>query len=296
MSLDLVNYFIQVTQFGSFSKAAQSLGLPKSTLSKAVARLESEVGTKLLLRTTRNQTLTAAGRVFYEKCIGPIQTIEEARKSLSGNDDLLIGRIRLTSPEDLGIGVISPAIGKFVLKHTSVQFELIYTDTLVDLIRDGFDLAIRVGQLKESSLKSKRIGEIKQFLVATPDYVQNHPKIQNPEDLKNHPCLLHGGRISERIWKLSSSSQSCSVTVRPKIVSNQMSSLIQAALSDCGVAKVPAFLCKKYIEEGSLVQVLPKWQSHGTPVSILSPVSFSSSVRLRLITDYLADEIQKALK
>lgn len=295
MDIHLVYLFVKVVKVGGFSKAAEALRIPKSTVSKAVSRLESETGTKLLLRTTRSQTLTAAGKAFYDSCVGPIQAIEDAQKSLIGKDSLLTGTLRITAPEDLGTEVLAPAIGRLIQAHPGLKFELIYSDEVFDLVKDGFDLAVRIGPLRESGLKVKKIGEVTLILVAAPDYLKERAKIQKPEDLHNHSCLSLGIRSGQLQWVLKSKSSSAKISVSPRILSNQMSSLLKATLTSSGIALMPAFLCRPSLNAGHLVRVLPQWASLGLPVSILSPLPFSSSARLRMTVDYLTSELQKAL-
>ncbi|MCO5142993.1 MAG: LysR family transcriptional regulator [Oligoflexia bacterium] len=295
MDLNLSKIFVKVIQNGSFSRAAEQLRIPKSTVSKAVTKLEQETGTSLLLRTTRSLTLTPAGKIFYDTCIGPIQTLEDAQKSLHGQDSILSGTIRITAPEDLGNEVIAPTIGKLIKTHSALNFEINYTDEVVDLIKDGFDLAIRIGKLAESGLKSKKIGEVTLIHVASPEYLRKHQKIQNPQDLSKHNCMFINVRSSSVEWTLRSENKHEKIKVQPRIISNQMSSLIRAASAGAGVAFVPCFLCKRELESGELVRVLPNWSSGGVRVSLLSPLSLSSSVRLKLVSDLLIKEIQQAL-
>jgi len=295
VEIELVHIFVKVVKTGGFSKAAQLMRIPKSTISKAVSRLEEETGTKLLLRTTRSQTLTAAGKVFYDSCVAPIQAIEDAQKSLSGNDSLLTGTLKITAPEDLGTEVLAPAAGRLSQKYPGLNFELIYTDKVLDLVQDGFDLAIRIGTPKESALKIKKVGEVSLHLVASPAYLKLHGKILKTEDLKNHSCLTLLHAQSKTHWSLKSKSSSAKVPIQPRLQSNQMSSLLKATLHDAGVALVPSYLCRPYIQSGDLVRVLPQWSSHGLPVSMLSPLPFSSSARLRVVTDVFSEELQKAL-
>lgn len=295
MDIELVHLFVSVVKHGSFSRAADSLRLPKSTVSKAVSRLESETGTKLLVRTTRSQTLTAAGKAFYDSCVGPIQAIEDAQKSLAGNDSLIAGTIRITAPEDIGTEVIAPAVSVLLRKHPALNFELVYTDEVLDLVKDGIDLAVRIGSPRESGLKIKKMGEIRLMLVASPGYLKINPKIQKPQDLKDHVCLSLNVRPAGKLWNLKSASGPAQVEIQPRLLSNQMSSLLKAALADGGVALVPTFFAKSLLESGELVRVLPKWTSHGMPVSMLSPLAFSSSARLRMTADHLTSTLQKAL-
>ncbi|HAG90440.1 MAG TPA: hypothetical protein DCL41_01125 [Bdellovibrionales bacterium] len=295
MDLDLVQIFVQVVKNGSFTKAAQQLRLPKSTVSKALSRLEKDTGTQLLVRTTRSQTLTAAGKEFYDTCVGPLEVIENARKSLYGNDNLITGKIKLTASEDLGSHIIAPAIAELCHKHPGLKFELNYTDDVLDLVADGYDLAVRIGRLKESSLKVKKIGELKLMLVASPKYLDGRPRISKVEDLESQDCLALSSTLNSSGWKLKSKSKSVQVPIRPRIASNQMSSLLAATVAGGGIALAPTFLCEPYLRAKKLVQVLPQWSSMGVPVSMLSPLPFSSSARLRTTTDHLATALQSAL-
>src|SRR6266566_5612916 len=189
MELEPTRIFVKVVQQGSFSRAAELLKLPKSTVSRAVSRLETESGTKLLLRTTRSLTLTASGRAFYESCVGPIHALEDARKSLDGQDSIVVGTIRITAPEDFGTLVVSPAIGKLAKEHTGLVFEMHYTEKFVDLIKDGYDLAVRLGKLSPSRLKVRRFGEVAIIAVAAPEYLKQRPAIKKPQDLAMHDCM-----------------------------------------------------------------------------------------------------------
>lgn len=295
MNLELVNIFVQVVKNGSFTKAANSLRLPKSTVSKAISKIEKETGTRLLVRTTRTQTLTDAGKIFYDTCLGPIETIESAGKSLYGNDFLVTGKVKITAPEDIGSKIIAPAVSELCQKHHDLRFELHYTDDIVDLVKDGFDLAVRIGKLNESSLKVKKVGNLNLILVASPKYLKVRDKVSKIEDIQFHDCLVLSSFYKTNCWKLKSKSSSEQVVIHPRIVSNQMSSLISASLAAGGIALVPAFLCEQHFKNNDLVHVLPQWTTPSVPVSFLSPLSFSSSARLRIVTDHLINKVQIAL-
>lgn len=293
MDIQLTQIFVKVVQNSSFSRAAEILKMPKSTVSKAVTLLEKNTGTKLLLRTTRSLTLTPAGRAFYESCSGPIQILEDAEKSLYGQDSIVAGQLKITAPEDLGAHVISPAIGELSQRHPGLQFELRYSDEVIDLVREGFDLAIRVGKPQESRLRAKRIGDVILVMVATPQYLSQSPRIKTPQELTQHACLSLT-RLEH--WVLQSSKkESARVPIRSRVTSNQMTSLMGAALAGAGVALVPMYLCCEEIRQGRLQRVLPDWSSPGMQVSLLSPLPTSASVRLKITADYLYDSIRAIL-
>lgn len=294
MDLELTRIFVKVVQNGSFSRAAALLKLPKSTVSKAISRLESETGTKLMIRTTRSLSLTAAGRAFFDVSSGPVQILEDAQKSLHGGDSLLSGLIRMTAPEDLGAYVLASAIANLTLQHPKLNFEMHYTNEVVDLVKDGFDLAVRIGSLPESSFKARRVGEVVLIMVATPTYLSGKPKIRHPADLKQFACLTYSGQ-EFRKWNLRSAKEKSQVTIVPRILSNQMSSLLNTALAHGGIALVPSYLCHKEIKEGRLVRVLPEWSSAGLTVSLVSPLAPSSSVKLKITTDQILKSMQSVL-
>lgn len=295
MDTELVRFFVKVIQNGSFSRASERMKVPKSTVSKAITRLEHETGTKLLVRTTRSLTLTAAGKAFYDSCLGPIQAIEDAQKSLYGSDSILSGIVRITAPEDLGSMAIAPAVGELTRRHGQISFELSYSDEVLDLVKEGFDIAIRVGKLKASALRAKKIGEVVLVAVASPAYLKSQPKIQVPQDLQEQDCLAYGARAESAPWLLHSGKEIARPIVKIRISCNQMTSLIRAALAGAGIALVPLYLCKSELSSGKLVRVLPNWASPGLPVSMVSPQSLAESARLKVVGEHLFIALQKAL-
>lgn len=295
MELESTRIFVKVVQLGSFTKAADLLKLPKSTVSRTVTRLEAESGTKLIQRTTRSMTLTTAGQVFYDNCVDHIQALEEARKTLHGKDSLIIGHVRLTAPEDLGVGIISSAIGALTKKQPGLYFELNFTDEVIDLVKEGYDMAIRVGKLSVTRYKARRIGEIKMILVTSPQYLKQTGPIKKPQDLMEHNCLSFSGSLSPH-WHLVSKSSRVTVKSQHRIVANQMSSLLNLTIQGVGIAMLPQYLCREALEAGKIVRILPDWDGLSYPVSIVTPPGYSNSSRLKLVSDQLAKAIQESLK
>ena len=295
IGIELTRIFVKVIQQGSFSKASEILSIPKSTVSKSVSKLEKMTGTKLLIRTTRSQTLTAAGRLFYETCLEPIQILENAQRSLYGHDSIVSGHVKITSPEDIGSYIVSPSIGKLSRIHPDISFEMHFTNDIIDLVKDGFDLAVRIGNLPESNLKVRRIGNLDLILVAAKSYLKNKPQINEPKDLKEHMCLLLSESSLKHRWNLSNNKKNVSVNVETRVMSNQMTSLLQAAIAGGGIALAPSFLCQESIKNKGLERVLPDWKVKGIPISLVSPLSSESSARLKLVSDELHSAISKSL-
>jgi len=295
MELETTQAFVKVAQLGSFTRAGMALRLPKSTISRLVSRLEDETGTTLLVRTTRSLSLTAAGRAFYDSCLAPLQSLEDARKSLQGKDSILSGILRITAPEDLGTHYLSLAIGKLALRHPELQFEFSYTNQTLDLVKEGFDLAIRIGRLNPSQFRAKHLGEVVVAPVASPAYLKALPKIKTPDDLVEHSCLSLTANLAQPRWQLRSGKKTETVLVRPRIVGNQMTSLVKLALNGVGVALVPLYLCRDSLESGKLERVLPGWTGPKFDVSLVTPLASGTSARLKLVSEFLADTVRQAI-
>jgi DNA-binding transcriptional LysR family regulator len=293
--LENTRLFVKVVQFGSFSKAAAALKMPKSTVSRAIRSLEIDTGTKLLLRTTRSLSLTSAGQAFFDTCLAPLQTLEEAGKSLRGQDSIIAGKIKLTAPEDLGAYVISPTLARLCKRHPKLIFEVNYSNEVIDLVRDGYDLAIRIGKLAPSTHKVRKAGIISLVMVASPEYLKAAPPLNHPDDLINQFCLtLNLASVIPR-WVLASGKKSVSALIKPVVICNQMTALVRMAREGAGIGLVPKYLIHEQLRSGNLVHVLPEWHQTQYPVSIVSPSASANSARLKLCSDLLLQEIAMAL-
>lgn len=293
MEIELSRIFVKVVQSGSFTSAAQILKLPKSSVSRAVARLERETGTRLLIRTTRNLNLTQAGREFFDVCVPAIATLEEAQKRLEDKDKTISGLIRITAPEDLGLSVIAPAIASLSLKYPALNFEFKFTDAVIDIVKDGYDIAVRLGKRVDSGLKLTQAGDVVLIAVASPKYLAKNGKIKHPDDLKTHACLSHNW---SKQWMMKSSKGAVKIPVKASVVGNQMLSLLDMAISGGGVSFAPKYLCEPHLKSGKLVQVLPEWKSGPVPASILTPIAPSSSMRLKTTVGAITEALKSALK
>lgn len=295
MDLESTRVFVKVVQQGSFSKAAAILKHPTSTMSRIVSRLEKDIGTKLLLRTTRSLTLTPAGRELYERVAGHIEAIEEARRSVEGNDNSLKGRIRITATEDLGAFVVTPIIGRIIKKYPDLSFDIYYTNEVLDLVKEGYDLALRIGHLNPSRFKSVRLGQLSLVAVASPGYLEGRNKIKRPKDLVEHHCLIFGSNSDVTKWSFHSKNEKVKVPIRPHSTANQMQSLVTLASTHAGIAFVPYFACKREIKEGSLVRVLPDWSISTYEVHLVSPNISGMPTRVKKVADEIAGSTKSIL-
>ena len=291
-----IRLFVKVVQQGSFTRAAAHLKMPKSTVSRAIRDLEKAYSTKLLVRTTRHLAMTAAGRGFFDACVGPIQTLEDAARSLAGQDSIVAGSINITAPEDLGQAVVVPVAAELSRHHRDLRLNIHLSNEVVDMVRDGFDLAVRIGKLSQSSFRAIRVGNINLILVASPQYLENKSFPDEPKALNDHRLLsleLEGLRSR---WHLSSGRKRMDLDFHPALTANHMSSLLDLASMGAGIALIPSYLGHPLCVSGKLIHVLPGWAHTSYPVHVVSPLEIGKTARLRECADRLVAALRRALE
>ncbi|MET0404948.1 MAG: LysR family transcriptional regulator [Cystobacter sp.] len=271
MDLNELLVFARVIQAGSFTAAARGLRMPKSTVSRKVSELEERVGAQLLQRTTRQLRLTEVGSVFYEHCARIVAEAEQAEQAVTRMQAAPHGLLRVTLP--LSFGVFGPIIAEFLRRHPEVQVELLCTDRMVDLVGEGFDLAVRAGKLVDSSLMARRLGSIERIVVASPEYLQRRGTPKTPRDLEKHDCLLFGTSQNAGTWALSSGNKTVEVPVTTRLSVNEPDMLRAMALASTGIALMPNIACVDDVGSGRLRRVLPDWTSAESAVHAIYPSS-----------------------
>jgi DNA-binding transcriptional LysR family regulator len=270
--LNEIVVFSRVVQAGSFTEAARLLGMPKSTVSKKVSDLEARLGTRLLQRTTRRLALTDAGRVYFERAEQIVAQVAEAENAVAELQANPRGLLRVTVP--LSFGVLGPVVARFLAKHPSVQVQLVCSDKLVDLVRDGFDMGVRAGPLQDSTLVAKRLGTMNRVLLASPAYLKSRGALTTPEELTSHACISFGAGTAPNLWSLQSpEGERKDVRVQARLTVNDFEMMVDAAREGAGVAWVPDFRAADEIRTRRLVQVLPEWCSVDIPVHAVYPSS-----------------------
>ncbi|MFN7134245.1 MAG: LysR substrate-binding domain-containing protein [Myxococcales bacterium] len=269
MDLNELLVFARVVQAGSFTGAARVLRMPKSTVSRKVTALEERVGAQLLQRTTRKLALTDVGSAFYEHCARIVAEIEQAERAVSHAQSAPRGRLRVTTP--LTFSYIGPLVATFAERHPQVDVEIVCTDRKVDLLDEGFDLAIRAGPLDDSTLVARRVGTIERLVVAAPRYLKAHGVPRAPNELEQHVCLQFGaGRERDR-WVLHAGGRTAEVPIRPRLSINEPDLLRAVTVAGAGVALLPDIHCAADLEAGRLTRLLEGWSSSPTPVHALYP-------------------------
>jgi DNA-binding transcriptional LysR family regulator len=259
--------FTRVVQGKSFTSAAASLDLPKSTVSRKVAELETRVGARLLQRTTRSVRLTDIGRVYYEHCLRIVSEVEEAELAVAELQSTPRGALRITLP--VAMSVFGGLVAEFLGLYPKVRLEMLCTDRRVDLVEERFDLALRAGPSPDSSLIARRIGVIRRCLVAAPEVAQRLRKAKRLTDLHAQPCIAFAPEGST--WDLRFGAKTEQIAIVPRLVVNDFEMLRSVARAGFGVALLPEHLASEDLKSGVLVQVLSAWTAPPVPVFALYP-------------------------
>ena len=286
--LNEIAIFARVVREQSFTKAARALGLPKSTVSERVSRLEERLGVRLLERTTRHVRPTAAGAAYYERAARVVAEIEEANAAVTDIHRSPKGLLRVASPLLFGHAFLGDFVADFLVQHPEIEVELIVADRHFDVVEEGFDLAIHVLGPIEASLVARKIGTADRMCVASPAYLAQHDAPTTPKDLLRHSCLVSSNDRRAN-WLFSKDGQSETITVQGRYSVNSIQLALSAALRGVGIAVLPAFFCAAALRAGSLSPVLVGWSPGRSEVHVVYPGSRHLSARVRLFIDALID-------
>ena len=286
--------FVQVVEEGSFSRVAEKLSLTNSVVSKRIARLEENLNTQLLYRTTRKLSLTDAGRALYNKAKIAKSAFQEAENAVTGYGEDMKGHIRITMPVVSANFIFSESIAEFCKQHPEVSVELQITNRLVDLIEEGFDLALRTAVLEDSSLIARRLIDSQWMICATPAYLEQHGTPQTPEQLQNHECLVYKfDNTANSTWPLYIDGKEQLISVHGRFHSNHLSAIKQAALSDLGIAFLPQVLIYEEIQQNTLTQILQCFTSKKLGLYAVYPKARQPDQKLKLLVAHLRDSLHQ---
>ncbi|WP_201614263.1 LysR family transcriptional regulator [Psychrobacter sp. JCM 18902] len=286
--------FVQVVEEGSFSRVAEKLSLTNSVVSKRIARLEENLNTQLLYRTTRKLSLTDAGRALYNKAKIAKSAFQEAENAVTGYGEDMKGHIRITMPVVSANFIFSESIAEFCKQHPEVSVELQITNRLVDLIEEGFDLALRTAVLEDSSLIARRLIDSQWIICATPAYLEQHGAPQTPEQLQNHECLVYKfDNTANSTWPLYIDGKEQLISVPGRFHSNHLSAIKQAALSDLGIAFLPQVLIYEEIQKNTLTQILQCFTSKKLGLYAVYPKARQPDQKLKLLVAHLRDSLHQ---
>ncbi|AKH69558.1 transcriptional regulator, LysR family [Spongiibacter sp. IMCC21906] len=280
-----IEAFVSVAQRQSFSKAATELGVSRSHISKQIAQLEARLDAQLLLRTTRSVSLTEVGQAFYLRCQDILNTLDEAEQAVVDLQERPRGRLRITLAGAFGEEFIAPAAAQFMSENPGLAVELDFTNRITDLITEGYDLAIRAGTLKDSSLIARRICNRSLVTCASPHYLKRYGQPENIAALVNHNCLV--GTLNS--WRFRDGQRNFDVRVSGDWHSNNGRALVHASIANLGIVQLPDFYAKDAIDQGLLTPILEEYKPTDTGVWAVYPHNRHLSAKVRLFVNFLAE-------
>ena len=275
--------FTAVAESGNFTQAAKKLLISTAQVSRQVSELEQRLNTKLFYRTTRKVTLTEEGQLFYQQCRSILDGLEVAERSLTNLQSTPQGKIRISAPVTYGERHIIPLINQFLLQYPQVEIEVQLSNQRIDLIEEGFDLAIRLGQLNDSSLIAKRISSRQHFLCASPSYIAQHGKPETINDLKQHNCLLG----SADFWLFADKK----VRISGNLRCNSGLGLVDAALKGIGIVQLPEYYIAEHINNGELITLLEQQQRAEEGIWALYPQNKYLASKVKLLINFLQENL-----
>ncbi|HTT40240.1 MAG TPA: LysR family transcriptional regulator [Burkholderiales bacterium] len=270
-NLDDILVFVKVAQFASISKAARSLGMSISTVSRRLAVLESALGASLVRRTTRRMTLTPQGQEYYEQCREPLALIEAAERVLTQAQRQPEGALRLSVPVILSQDPFLDFLSRFSKQHARIQIDLFITNLFLDLVAENIDLAIRFGELRDSSVVATKLGKCVRYVVAAREYMKGRKPPAEPGDLESHDCVMMNAKHNEADWDLVSGRRKVRVHVSGPMATHDCLSVSGLVFRGRGVGLLPSTYCEAALERGDLVRLLPRWASPPIPVFAIYP-------------------------
>lgn len=282
--------FARVAEARSFSEAARRLRSSKSVVSRHVSALEAELGARLFHRTTRSLTLTEVGEGYYQKVARILADMDEANQSVSQLQAAPRGRLRVNAPMSFGFLHLAPAIPDFLNRYPEIEVDMTMNDRFVDLVDEGFDVAVRIARLADSSLVARKLAPMRRVVCASPAYLAAHGTPVSPDDLKGHDCLCYSNLTLSEEWRfVAADGRPWPVEVQGRLRTNNGDALRAAALKGLGVINQPSFIVGGDLQSGTLVSVLTEFTPQDSAVHAVYPHSRHLSPKVRAFVDFLAD-------
>jgi DNA-binding transcriptional LysR family regulator len=294
MLLDEIAVFVRVLETGSFTQAALALGVPKSTVSRAVARLENHLKARLVERTARQVVATEAGRALFAQSAPHVAALREAGRVLAALEEQPQGVLRVTAPVDIGVTILGEQVARFIQRYPEVRVELELTERLVDLASEGFDMAIRAGRLKDSSLVAQRLLGTELLLYSSPAYLARRGTPRTPQELASHECVLFRAKGGKAKWNLTGPKEGmeAEVEVTGRVTGNDFRFVREVVVAGGGLGAMPAFMVQRDTPAGQLVQVLPGWNLGTAGLSVVYPSARHVPRKVIAFRDFLLESFR----
>ncbi len=293
--IDLFRIFLRVVECASFTRAADTLGMPRSSVSAAVQELEARIGVRLLHRTTRRVSPTQDGLAFYDRCQRVVSDVEDTENLFRQTDAHLSGRLRIDVPGRIGRLIIAPALPAFLERYPQIEIVLGVTDRAVDLVEDSVDCVLRVGPLSDSGLIARAIGKLPLINVASPAYLARHGVPLGPDDLEAHWAVNYVSPSSGRVedWEWIEEGELRTRSMRGRVSVNSAEASIACCLAGLGLIQIPAYDVRSHLVAGELVEIMPDYQAEALPMTLLYSHRQHLSRRLQVCADWLEGVLVK---
>jgi DNA-binding transcriptional LysR family regulator len=287
--LDAMQAFVAVADLHGFAPAARKLGLSPSGVTRLIAALEDRLGARLLQRTTRSVTLTDVGARYLERARRILADVEEAEGSAQDERARPSGRLVVSAPDGFGRLHVSPVMSAYLKRYPEVNAELRLSDRMINLVEDGVDLAVRIGELADSSLVARHVGEMRRIVVASPGYLKQHGEPKTPQAIASHQTIQFGAAGTAPDWRFVEQGSEIRVATAPRFSTNSADAAIRYAVQGGGLTRVLAYQAAEAIKSGKLQIVLAKFERPALPIQIVYPTSRLLSAKVRAFIDLVVE-------
>ena len=286
--LNAISVFCKVIETQSFTQAANQQNISVAMASKLVSQLEEHLKTRLLQRTTRKIVPTEAGMLYYQRCQAILLDLSEADSSISNMATSLQGNLLISVPRDFGLLYISPNLPKFIELHPNLHVEIEFEDKRVDLVAEGYDLALRIGYMQDSSLVARKISSSPMHFVASPSYLEARGIPLTPDDLEYHQGLLYKSSLNQVHWQSTKANQIQRYKIQSKVVSNNGMALLEMTKAGLGISNSPSFFVKDALASGELVEILSEYKQKPLDIYVVYPNRRHLPAKVRVFIEFLA--------
>ena len=286
--LNAISVFCKVIETQSFTQAANQQNISVAMASKLVSQLEEHLKTRLLQRTTRKIVPTEAGMLYYQRCQAILLDLSEADSSISNMTTSLQGNLLISVPRDFGLLYISPNLPKFIELHPNLHVEIEFEDKRVDLVAEGYDLALRIGYMQDSSLVARKISSSPMHFVASPSYLESRGTPLTPDDLEYHQGLLYKSSLNQVHWQSTKVNQIQRYKIQSKVVSNNGMALLEMTKAGLGISNSPSFFVKEALASGELVEILSEYKQKPLDIYVVYPNRRHLPAKVRAFIEFLA--------
>ena len=286
--LNAISVFCKVIETQSFTQAANQQNISVAMASKLVSQLEEHLKTRLLQRTTRKIVPTEAGMLYYQRCQAILLDLNEADSSISNMTTSLQGNLLISVPRDFGLLYISPNLPKFIELHPNLHVEIEFEDKRVDLVAEGYDLALRIGYMQDSSLVARKISSSPMHFVASPSYLEARGTPLTPDDLEYHQGLLYKSSLNQVHWQSTKANQIQRYKIQSKVVSNNGMALLEMTKAGLGISNSPSFFVKDALASGELVEILSEYKQKPLDIYVVYPNRRHLPAKVRAFIEFLA--------